>query len=226
MARSLLSLRVLAPCLLCIFATAALGQTAPPPPPDVEPEPAPLSTRPDSDDAAVHLQNGLRLYQAQEYLKAAAELKLAYAREPQALLLFNIAQAYRKALRPREAMEQYQLFLQADPGTALRGETEAYINDMKALLSEQQKAERAEREAQARLQEQGNLAAAKERADRALRTERERAERERKRPLYKRGWFWGVMAATAVAIGAGIGLAVAFTPRDPQTDGGFVGVSF
>lgn len=40
-----------------------------------------------------------------------------------------------------------------------------------------------------------------------------------KTPLYKRGWFWGVVVGGAVAVGLGIGLGVGLSqPRTPTFD--------
>src|SRR5204862_1438036 len=37
-----------------------------------------------------------------------------------------------------------------------------------------------------------------------------------RRPVYKKGWFWGVVVTSAVVVGVGVGLGVAFgARRDP-----------
>jgi hypothetical protein len=36
-----------------------------------------------------------------------------------------------------------------------------------------------------------------------------------KRPLYRRPWFWGTLAAVTAGVGASIGAAVALTRGDP-----------
>ena len=39
-------------------------------------------------------------------------------------------------------------------------------------------------------------------------------------PVYKKGWFWGVMAGSAAAVGLGIGLGVGLGSRGPTVPSG------
>lgn len=194
---------------------------------DVEPPPAPLET------AAEHLNKAQVYFQKKEFLLAIEELKRAHALDPQPLYLFNIAQAYRRAAIPKDALAYYERFLVDDPKTPLRPETEGYCNDMRTLIAEQERAEQVKRALsdEQRRAEERQRALAEERArgeqtQKALLLERAKAERERKKPVYKRAWFWAVLGGAAVAVGAGVGLGVAFAPHDRPTDGGFVDINF
>jgi len=40
------------------------------------------------------------------------------------------------------------------------------------------------------------------------------------KPIYKRGWFWGVIAGSAAAVGLGIGLGVGLSSQGPTVPGG------
>ncbi len=215
--------------------------SAPAPVPDVEPDPAPLSepaapapTAPNPTPPTVpivrasaphptvslvetYLERAAHYFKTQEYDRAADELKKAYLIKPKPLFLFNTAQALRRGGRIREALATYQEFLQKDPSTQLKAETDGYIGDLKAILAEQEHVELAR---QALVSEKQTTAQTKT----ALFDERQRAERERKKPIYKRGGFWVGMAAIAVAVGAGVALAV-LIPRDPATDGGIINLN-
>jgi tetratricopeptide (TPR) repeat protein len=49
---------------------------------------------------------------------------------------------------------------------------------------------------------------------RILLDKQEQIERERRRPLWKKGWFWGVMTSTVAVAGAGLALGLSFGLRD------------
>ena len=74
-----------------------------------------------AQDFKTHYDLALALYQAQKFEESIPEFKAAYKLNPKPALLFNLAQAYRKAGHPREAVEHYDLYLSATP--QLDGET-------------------------------------------------------------------------------------------------------
>jgi tetratricopeptide (TPR) repeat protein len=187
------------------------------------------------------VQRGNQHFQQQEFEQAAELLKKAYAIEPRPIFLFNIAQALRRAGKAKEALAMYQRFLETDPNTRLRAETEGYSKELMVLIEEQQRAEgireslieerqRAERQQEALLAERRRaeqnrqaLSTEQRRAEgirKELLLERKLAEKERRRPLYRRAWFWGVLGAGAAALAVSVGVGVALRPQDPVTDGG------
>ena len=74
-----------------------------------------------AQDFKTHYDLALALYQAQKFEESIPEFKAAYKLNPKPALLFNLAQAYRKAGHPREAVEHYDMYLSATP--QLDGET-------------------------------------------------------------------------------------------------------
>lgn len=162
-----------------------------------EPAPAPLV---EYKDAELHAKLASALYKAGNYLEAATELNVAYTLAPQPVYLFNIAQAYRKALRAQAAKIMYERFLEMAPNHALAVEARGYMIDMDALA----RAERARDTAQA-----------------ALAREQARNKPSRKR-LVILSVVGGVIGVTALGVGLGLGLA----RRDPSTSGGIVDLSF
>jgi tetratricopeptide (TPR) repeat protein len=154
-------------------------------------------------------EQGIRQFQQGEYDAAIESFSAAHVLSPNPMFLFNIAQAHRKAGRPREALSHYQLFLRKAPDSPLRPETEAYI----ALVEAQQQAKQ-----QAAQSVQGSSPHERipkepvpvEPRDPAL------------RPVYKRGWFYALLAGSAVAVGLGVGLGVYFGTRPPATTLGIV----
>lgn len=183
----------------------------------------PAASEPSTVDA--YVARAAQRFQQGAYLLVVEDLQKAYAMEPRPLFLFNLGQAYRRAQRPREAIDCYQRFLDAAPSHELVPEARGYLTDMKLLLIEQQRAELA----------QQALALEQQRAEAQLRAERTRAEaqaaelqaqlqaqakaqRERAdRPFYKKSWFWGV-TGTVLAVGiVGAALGGYLWTRYPDT---------
>ena len=177
---------------LCLFASAPVRAEGEP----EEPAPAPLI---DAKDAELHAKLASALFKSGNYLEAARELNTAYALVPQPIYLFNIAQAYRKALRAAAAKSMYQKFLEAAPSHPLAPEARGYMADMEALAHAQE----ARNDAQEELSRQ----------------------QRRPKPIYKRPVFWGVLGAV-VGVGViAVGLGVGLSRRDPSTNGGIVDLS-
>ena len=59
-----------------------------------------------AQDFKTHYDLALALYQAQKFEESIPEFKAAYQLSPKPALLFNLAQAYRKAGHPREALRE------------------------------------------------------------------------------------------------------------------------
>ena len=77
-------------------------------------------------------REGVRLYEAKQYLAAAAKFEAAYAAEPDPAVLFNIAQAYRLGHACAQASRFYHRFLDAVPAPPEPEKLQRYIDDMDA----------------------------------------------------------------------------------------------
>ncbi len=152
-------------------------------------------------------EQGIQQFQQGEYDAAIESFSAAHVLSPNPMFLFNIAQAHRKAGRPREALLHYQLFLRKAPDSPLRPETEAYIALVETQLqNRQQAAQRVQSPA--------------EHAPPPLPTGP--PHESPARPLYKKGWFYGVLVGSAAVVGLGVGLGVYFATRPPATSLGIV----
>ena len=78
-----------------------------------------------ADGAKAHYKQGRAYQEAGELLRAADEFKAAYALDPRAELLFNIAQAYRLAGDKPDAVDYFKRYLEAQP--AGKGADEARV---------------------------------------------------------------------------------------------------
>lgn len=166
----------------------------------------------------------LALYQAQKFEESIPEFKAAYQINPKPALLFNLAQAYRKAGHPREAIEHYDLYLSATP--QLDGETrhkvDGYLaearNTLAALELEMKRRLAEEKAAREHDPEPTPLPPpAVSPPPPAVLVAPAPAVKERsaQTPVYKRWWLWtavGGAVATGVIVGAVVGTQPTSTP--------------
>ncbi|HNN94110.1 MAG TPA: tetratricopeptide repeat protein [Pseudomonadota bacterium] len=155
-------------------------------------------------------EQGIRQFQGGQFDAAVESFSAAHVLNPNPMFLFNIAQAHRKAGRPREALTHYQLFLRKAPESPLRPETEAYI----ALVQTQLQAQaspplpsKPAQDLQSGVEHGGNDA---------------NPTPPRPTPVYKRGWFYGVLLGGAAAVALAVGLSVYVATRPPATTLGIV----
>lgn len=185
------------------------------------------------DDAFKHhYESALSFYSSEDYESAIKEFQAAYAIKARPRLLFNIGQAYRNIGNAKQALHYYLLYqaLESDPKPGLKSELEGYIAQMNSILAQAQQARRAEERditaASAAGATSGQpLATAPATvhvvspppspptAPRAAVTTLTWTPppAEPHPPVYKRGWFWGVIggaAATVLVTGLAVGLTV------------------
>ncbi len=80
-----------------------------------------------------HMDLGKKCFQSGQFAQAAQQYALSYALKPLPRLLFNTAQAYRRAGRPDEASVLYVRFLDEDPATPLKKETQGYLEELRVV---------------------------------------------------------------------------------------------
>lgn len=88
------------------------------------------------------VQKALKHYKVREYLVAVQVFEAAYDLEPRPELVYNIARSYEKALKPAEAIEAYERFVDL-PGTTAALRTKA-LDSLVALKQERSARARAE----------------------------------------------------------------------------------
>lgn len=154
-----------------------------------------------------HYKRGLALYQQKDYPGAIEEMTAAYEERQLPRILLNIGQAYRKIGKAREALAFYERYLKAEPDApaTIQIEIKSYIEQTKALLGApigQAAVDRAAEPAPKGWNGETGQILPEYAAQ--LR------EEERRRPIYKKPWFWAVIgggAAAVIAVGVGVGVA-------------------
>lgn len=173
----------------------------------------PLPLGPTEEDGNLTLraatERGIRLFRAGDYDGAVQAFTTAHVLSPKPMFLFNIAQAQRKAGRPREALISYQLFLKKAPDSPLRAETEAYLELVRTQL---------------KIRAAGEAAAPPPTAGQALVAAAPAAAPQRA-PLARRPWLWGVVGAT-FALTSGVAVGVYLGTRPPSTTLGIIEPTF
>ena len=188
-------------------------------------EPAPGGYLADGQTLASKLSEARRLYVGGRFYESALLMEQVCAVSTDPVHLFNLGTANRRAGRASEAITSYRRFMEAAPQHPQVPEARAYIHDMEVLLQERQKAEQAASQLSSRV---AWTEQALDEAKQALAKEREQREKEN-RPLYKKAWFWGVIASVVVAgtVGSVVGGVVSSQQVSlPPADTPFVDFSF
>jgi tetratricopeptide (TPR) repeat protein len=94
----------------------------------------------DHDAFDRHYNAAMESYRHADYARAIAEFEAAFAIDAQPMLIFNIAQSYRKAGRLDEALRNYRDYLQRDP-SAEHGHVTELIEETQRDLAHKTTAE-------------------------------------------------------------------------------------
>jgi hypothetical protein len=89
----------------------------------------------DKAQARKHFDQGRRLFDLRHYMESVLEFESAYRLSGDPAFLYNIAQAYRLADRPEEAIHYYNTFLKRAPNTSSRAEVERRLNELQSAKS-------------------------------------------------------------------------------------------
>src|SRR5215471_8967991 len=98
-------------------------------------------TQAQKDEVKLHYQRATRAYDLQKYQEAIDEYQKAYEISGDPPMLYNIAQAYRLAEQPAEAVRYYRRFLQRMPNARNREDVERKIADQEKLAEQRKKIE-------------------------------------------------------------------------------------
>jgi tetratricopeptide (TPR) repeat protein len=98
-----------------------------------QPQPPPASDP--AADAEKRFLAGEELYRAGKYLEAAAEYQEAYRLSKLPGLLFNVAQSFRLADRPQEALDHYREFLVRAPEHQLAAVAREHIAALEKVIA-------------------------------------------------------------------------------------------
>ncbi|HZS41763.1 MAG TPA: hypothetical protein VFF06_33270 [Polyangia bacterium] len=169
----------------------------------------------DAAEARVHFKKGAEAYETGEFRRAIEEFKASYARYPSPMLLYNLAQSYRKAGDNELALHEYKQYLVKTLDGTAEGRFRADARE------QQERLERiiAEQSASARPPEPVRPAPIVETPANPLPQPAAPVVRSAavtasqpvapaRKPIYKQWWLWTTIGVVAVAVGVGLGVGL------------------
>ena len=187
-----------------------------------------------AEKARLHFESGMAHFNLEEWDLAIREWEDGYRLKPVTEFLYNIAQAYRKSNRAEKALTFYQRYLRLEPNAPNRGEVEKHIASLTKLVEQQRAAAKAppDRPIESSSVPPSRSGAATEPpptpassdpaasgsassapSEPALARADLTASAPERKPLYKKAWFWGVVAGGAVIV-AGVVVGVVLGTQD------------
>lgn len=214
--------------LLVVFAIGLVfpqpGGAAPTkrkPPPRQEPVDKKADEPREDDQRAKRLfEDGTRAFNLGEFPAAVDLYRQAYKIKPEPGLLYNIAQSYRLANDPGNAVFFYRSFLRAAPTTPNRKEIEVRIKKLEAQIAEQKAPPNSPvglgalptGEEPAPTPAEKPVTPATSTSTIAVTA----SPSTQPTPLHKKWWLWTVVGVAAVGVGLGIGLGIGLQDRAPS----------
>jgi iron complex outermembrane receptor protein len=162
-------------------------------------------------EARRHYDAGLAHFNLREYSQAVEEFQSAYRTLPDPVFLYNLAQAYRLADNPEQALYFYQAYLRTAPDTANRAEVEERIVTLQKLIAEKQGTKKPpDQTIRPGSQASPSPPARVTNPLVSTPTSATPTEHAERPPVYRRWWVWTitgvVVAGAAVGLGVGLGL--------------------
>lgn len=179
----------------------------------------------DKEAARKAFVEGTKYYNLNQYADALESFKRAYWNFEDPSFLYNIAQCHRALKHKSEAVEFYKSYLRNAPDAPNRTDVQRIVTELEAAIAQERAVTTAP--------PQGTLAEpTKAPPPAVVATPAVSATPApapgAERPVWKRGWFWGVMAGAAVVVGVGVGLGVGLgtsSAKDPTATFGHVAVN-
>lgn len=192
--------------MMCLLVTSARGQTA-----------GSFECETNAACAALYEQ-GAQQSKAGQLVEAEKSYKLAYEVSRDARLLFNIARVLDKRGQEVDAMSYYRQFLQAPlQDERQKWKARVYLIQLEANRPTQ---EPSKNDPTARIPS----ASADERMAQAITLPASQTNDQQTPPIYKKGWFWGVMVGSVAVVGLGVGLGVGLSNQTAPVPSGTNGV--
>ncbi len=155
-----------------------------------------------------------------QLVEAEKSYKLAYEVSHDARILFNIARVLDKRGQAADAMSYYRQFLQAPlQDETQKSKAREYLAQLEANRPSQ---EPSKNDPAARIPS----ASAGERMASMTTLPASQTSDQQTTPIYKKGWFWGVMVGSVAAVGLGVGLGVGLSNRTPTVPSGTNTIAF
>jgi tetratricopeptide (TPR) repeat protein len=172
-------------------------------------------------EAQRRFEAGMANFHLEAYDKAIDEWEAGYRLKPAPQFLYNIAQAYRLSKRPEKALSFYQKYLKLSPHAENRPEVERHIAALTAIVESQKRAAERPSQQPMPLGHEGTGTATTSTTTTAepaptttttttssTRGDLTATAPAHDKPIYKKGWFWGVVVGGVVVAAGAVTLGV------------------
>jgi tetratricopeptide (TPR) repeat protein len=189
--------------VLGLLLVAASAQAAPP-------------ANPNREKARALYSSATTHYNLSEYADALKDFKEAYRLISDPVLLFNIAQCHRQLREFEDAARFYRAYRRENPDASNREEVDRLIAQMDVAVAEKRTQQPPTGTLPAHAEPSpAPIVAPPPSTTAATLTA---APPEKPRPIYKKGWFWGVVVGAAAIVATGVALGVVYgTPKGDST---------
>jgi tetratricopeptide (TPR) repeat protein len=172
---------------------------------------------------------GSKYYDLNQYGEALEAFKRAYWNYEEPVFLYNIAQCHRALKHKAEAIDFYRSYLRKSPDAPNRADVQRMIADLERALAQERALAIAAPEgtlSESRPAPAHEATPAPNSAP-AVTTTGTAPQRQPDKPLWKKPWLWGVVAASIVVVaGVAIGVGIAASsPSDPSPSFGTLKVN-
>ncbi|MDB4965162.1 MAG: hypothetical protein JWN44_851 [Myxococcales bacterium] len=167
---------------------------------------------------------GSKYFDLNQYAEALEAFKRAYWNFEDPVILYNVAQCHRALKHKSEAIEFYRSYLRKRPDARNREDVQKIIADLTSAIEK----EKAISDAPplGPMPTDSRLTAAPVAPDNAQATPvavSTSAPTRSDKPVYQRGWFWGVIGGVvAVGVGVGVGVGLGTRSNPPKAADGAV----
>jgi tetratricopeptide (TPR) repeat protein len=166
----------------------------------------------DRAEARRHFESGLAHFNLREYRQAVDDFQAAYRLRPDPVFLYNLAQSFRLANDPEQALYFYRAYLRTSEDAPNRHEVEERIAVLEKLMADKQKMATPPDQTLAPTNKPVSPPSPPPAAAAASSSVPSPVEDRglARTPVYKKWWLWTVVGVvvvgTAVGVGLGIGL--------------------
>jgi len=174
----------------------------------------------DKEAARKAYSEGSRYYNLNQFSEALEAFKRAYWNYEDPVFLYNIAQCHRALKHKAEAIDFYRSYLRTAPQAPNRAEVERIIAELDAALQKDRAVANAPPEGTIATSPPATTTTAGPPASAppaVVATTTAAPSPRDERPVWKKGWFWGVIGGAAVVV-AGVAVGVSLgtaTTKDP-----------
>jgi tetratricopeptide (TPR) repeat protein len=176
----------------------------------------------DVQSARDHYAKGKRFYDLGRFAEAAKEYEAAYQAKDDPALLFNLGQAHRLAGNYPQALLAYKAYIRNVPDAANRGEVEARITEMQAVVDQQARTNKSPPQGTIEPKPLPPAVTPTDTTTVARTNSLISSPPAERKSIAKKPWFWATLIGAAAVVATGVAVGVVYGKQDPTPSVGKV----